>query len=130
LSTTITKLSPIFQRESEHLNIEIIESIKNLKGKDIVKMDLRHLHDAPADFFIICEGTSNTQVRAIAEHINQHVRKTLTIKPNHIEGEKSGLWICVDYFNTVVHVFHPDMRKYYAIEDLWSDARTVVYENM
>jgi ribosome-associated protein len=130
LSTTITKLSPIFQRESEHLNIEIIESIKDLKGKDIVKMDLRHLHDAPADFFIICEGTSNTQVRAIAEHINQHVRKTLTIKPNHIEGEKSGLWICVDYFNTVVHVFHPDMRKYYAIEDLWSDARTVVYENM
>lgn len=130
MSTTITKLSPIFQRESEHLNIEIIESIKDLKGKDIVKMDLRHLHDAPADFFIICEGTSNTQVRAIAEHINQHVRKTLTIKPNHIEGEKSGLWICVDYFNTVVHVFHPDMRKYYAIEDLWSDARTVVYENM
>jgi ribosome-associated protein len=58
------------------------------------------------------------------------VKETLDIKPNHVEGEKSSLWICVDYFNTVVHVFHPDMRKYYALEDLWSDAKTVAYENL
>ena len=130
LSTTIAKSPKKFHKEVENLNNEIIESIKNLKGIDIVKMDLRHLHDAPTDFFIICEGTSNTQVKAIASNINRHVKETLDIKPNHVEGEKSSLWICVDYFNTVVHVFHPDMRKYYALEDLWSDAKTVVYENL
>jgi len=130
LNTGTTKNLGDTSVEEVPLNDEIVECIRDLKGINIVKIDLRRLHDAPTDFFIICEGTSTTQIRAIASHIRSQVMQILRIKPDHVEGEQSSMWICVDYFNTVVHIFHPDTRKYYGLEDLWSDAETVQYENL
>ncbi|MEZ5041448.1 MAG: ribosome silencing factor [Saprospiraceae bacterium] len=114
----------------EALNDLIIDSIQDIKGKQIVKLDLRNLDEAPADFFIICEGDSNTQVKAISDNIHRRLKQEARMLPNHVEGEKNALWICLDYFNIVVHVFYKETRAFYELEDLWSDARYTAYETL
>lgn len=114
----------------EQLNDLIIDCIRDIKGKNIVKLDLQHLTEAPADFFIVCEGDSNTQIRAIGDRIEQRVREETGLKPYHVEGKEFGRWVLMDYYNTLVHIFHPEARAYYELEDLWSDARVTEYENL
>jgi len=115
---------------TEELNNLIIDSIQDIKGKNIVKLDLRDLPDAPTDFFIICEGDSNTQVKAISDNISLRVKRELGVYPSHKEGEKNALWICIDYFNTVVHVFYRETRAFYELESLWSDAAVTEFESL
>lgn len=114
----------------EQLNDLIIDAIQDIKGKNIVKLDLRRLYDAPADFFIICEGDSNTQVKAIADNIYKKVKEQLHMTPNHIEGQQQAHWVLVDFFNTLVHVFYRDTRQFYELENLWSDATFTQYETL
>lgn len=118
------------QLSNEALNELIIDSITDIKGKQIVKLDLRHVEDAPADFFIICQGDSNTQVKAIADNIQKRVKEEAHLLPSHVEGERHARWICVDYFNIVVHIFYRETRSFYELEDLWSDARFTEYESL
>ena len=80
------------------------------------------------DYFIVCEGTSNTQVNAIVSSIQKHVSKTLKDKPWHIEGSENAEWILMDYVNVVVHIFQKHIREYYDIESLWGDAKTTQIE--
>lgn len=108
--------------DTESSNLLIIESIQDIKGKNIVKLDLRKLEDAPTDFFIICEGDSNTQVKAIAANIAKQLKDVYGVKPWRIEGSQNARWILIDYFDTVVHVFYKETRQHYDIEDLWNDA--------
>lgn len=115
---------------SEELNDLIIDSIQEIKGKNIVKLDLRRLEDAPADYFIICEGSSTTQVKALADNVYKRLKEEAGITPNHIEGARSALWVCVDYFSVVVHVFHPEVRSFYELEDLWGDATITQYSSL
>lgn len=115
---------------TEQLNEIIIDSIQDIKGQNIVKLDLRELDDAPTDYFIICEGESNTQVRAISERIHQRVKEETGAHPFHSEGKGHAAWICVDYFTTVVHVFYKEKRQFYELEDLWSDAKFTEYDNL
>lgn len=110
------------------LNQTIIQAIQSVKGKKIILLDLRDLKDAPTDFFIICEGDSSVQVKAIAQRIQSEVRDIIGELPSHIEGKDKALWILVDYFNTVVHVFHPESREFYELEELWSDAKSTTIE--
>ncbi len=114
----------------ETLNDFIIDSIQDIKGKNIVKLDLRKLDDAPTDFFIICEGDSTTQVKAIAGNIHKRLKDELGQPPYHVEGVQTARWICLDCFNTVVHVFYREAREFYDIENLWSDAKFTEYENL
>ena len=115
---------------SEELNDLIVESIQDIKGKNIIKLDLRALDDAPAEYFIICEGDSNTQVKALAESIRGRVKETFGMLPSHMEGTQSARWICIDYFSTVVHVFYRETREFYELEDLWSDASFTEYRSL
>jgi len=115
---------------TEELNDLIIDSILDIKGKRVVKMDLRLLGDRPADFFIVCEGTSTTQVRAISENIQKRVKEEAGIFPSHVEGARNSLWICMDYFNIVVHIFYHETRAFYELEDLWSDATITEYDSL
>lgn len=115
---------------ADQLNLLIIDSIQDIKGKNIVKLDLRHIPEAPADYFIICEGDSNTQVKAISDRIYKRVKEETGTTPNHIEGERSAMWICVDYFNTIVHIFYREKRNFYELEELWSDAKFTEYANL
>lgn len=116
--------------DTEELNELVIDSIQDIKGKNVVKLDLRHLEEAPTDYFIICEGDSNTQVKAIADNIYRRLKDELGILPNHVEGQRESLWICIDYFTTVVHVFYREKRGFYDLESLWSDAEFVEYETL
>ena len=113
--------------DSEKLNHLIVEGIRDKKGKNIVLLDLRKLGDAPADFFIICEGDSNTHIKAISDSIYKKVKDELQTMPSHMEGSSNAKWVLMDYFNTVVHVFYPESRQFYEIEDLWSDAKATEF---
>lgn len=114
----------------EKLNDLIIDSIQDIKGKHIVKLDLRELDDAPTDYFIVCEGESTTQINAIANNIQKRIKEELGTFPSHVEGKSGTQWVLVDYFNTVVHVFHPESRSFYELEDLWSDAKSIEYADL
>jgi ribosome-associated protein len=112
---------------TEQLNQAIVEGIRDKKGKNIVQLDLRKLGDAPADFFIICEGDSNTHVKAISDSVYKKVKDELQSMPTHMEGSNNAKWILMDYFNTLVHVFYPETREFYELENLWSDAEVTEY---
>jgi ribosome-associated protein len=108
---------------TERLTEVIIKGIEDKKGEDIVVLDLRSIEHSVTDFFVICHANSNTQVNAIADSIEDEVRKTLSDKPWHTEGHGNSEWILIDYVNVVVHVFQTEMRETYNLENLWGDAQ-------
>jgi ribosome-associated protein len=112
----------------DQLITTIIGGIEEVKGKEITILDLRDIENTVCDYFIVCEGTSNTQVNAIVSSIQKQVSKTLKDKPWHIEGSENAEWILMDYVNVVVHVFQKHIREYYDIESLWGDAKTTQIE--
>ena len=103
----------------------VIKGIQEKKGQNCVCLDLRKIPTAVCEYFIICEGTSSTQVAAIADSIKEEVKKATGERPFHSEGYENSQWILIDYVTVVVHVFLPDVREYYNIEDLWADAEPV-----
>ncbi len=127
---SISAISLLQADDVEQLNTLIIEGIRDKKGKNIVQLDLRNLGDAPADFFIICEGDSNTHIRAISDSVYKRVKEGLHTTPSHIEGTFNARWILMDYFNTIVHVFYPETRHFYDLEQLWGDAHITEFSEM
>ncbi|MFK8055391.1 MAG: ribosome silencing factor [Saprospiraceae bacterium] len=108
----------------------IVDSIQDIKGKRIVRLDLREIEDSPADFFIVCEGESTVQVKAISGNVRQRARNERGERPGSIEGMETGMWVCMDYFDIVVHIFSPEAREFYDLESLWSDAPVQTYEDI
>lgn len=108
----------------------IIDSITDIKGKQIRKFDLRKLEEAPTDFFIICEGDSSTQVKSIAGNIQKRLRNEMDIRVSYSEGQDNSNWICLDYFTTVVHVFFREARDFYQLDALWNDADITEYDSL
>jgi ribosome-associated protein len=100
----------------------IIRAIQDKKGEHIVSLDLRKIHEAVADYFIICEATNQPQIRAIADAVEDAVKKECGESVYHHEGKQSAQWILMDYVNIVVHVMLPDSRRFYKLEEMWSDA--------
>lgn len=98
----------------------------DLKATDVSLLDLTHISDA-TDYFVIASGSSDTHVRAIAEHVLEELRKE-GVRAHHVEGLQQGRWVLLDYVDFVVHVFHPVLREFYQLERLWSDAKTVAIE--
>jgi ribosome-associated protein len=107
----------------------IIKGIEDVKGNDIDILDLRAIENTVCDYFVICNGNSNTQVNAIVSSIQKVVSKELKDKPWHVEGNENGEWVLMDYVNIVVHVFQKHIREYYNIESLWGDAKITTIEN-
>jgi ribosome-associated protein len=106
----------------QQLHDVIVSAALDKKAIDIVSYDLRGINDAVADYFIICSGQVNTQIRSIATHIQDEVKKSLNEKPWHSEGFENLEWVIVDFVNVVVHIFNPSAREFYQLEELWSDA--------
>ena len=100
----------------------IIHAIQEKKGENIISLDLRKIPEAVADFFIICEATNTTQLKAIADSVEELVKKTCGELPYKHDGRQSEQWILIDYVNSVVHVMLPEPRKFYQLEEMWSDA--------
>ncbi len=104
----------------------IVEGLEDRKAENITVMNLSEIDNAICDYFIIAEGNSNTQVKAIAERVEELVRENLNDKPWHVEGKATAEWVLMDYVNAVVHVFQKETRKFYDLESLWGDAETTV----
>lgn len=120
-TTTVAPKSQILQldRNSEIFQT-IINAIQDKKAENIVSLDLRGLHEAVADFFIICDAQSSVQIKAIAQNVERELEMELDEKPYRTSNGDS--WYLVDYINIVVHVFQKSERKFYDLETLWSDA--------
>jgi len=114
---------------NDDLIANIIKGIEDVKGNDIDILDLRSIDNTVSDYFIICNGNSNTQVNAIVNSIQKVVSKELKDKPWHVEGADNGEWVLMDYVNVVVHVFQKHIREYYNIESLWGDAQIISIDN-
>jgi ribosome-associated protein len=112
--TRLTRSSRIFKT--------IIHAIQEKKGEKIISLDLRKIPEAVADFFIICEATNNTQLKAIADSVEFEVKKNCGELPYKHEGRQGEQWILIDYVNVVVHVMLEEPRKFYGLEEMWSDA--------
>ena len=110
----LTKNSKIFKA--------IISAIQEKKGENIVSLDLRKIPEAVADFFIICEASNNTQLKAIADFVEEDVKRKCEEAAYKQEGRKAQQWILIDYVNVVVHIMLPEPRKFYQLEEMWSDA--------
>ena len=100
----------------------IIQAIQGKKGEKIISLDLRKIHEAVADFFIVCEAGSTTQVRAIADFIETEVKEKCGEIPYTHEGRQVLQWVVIDYINVVVHIMLPESRRFYKLEEMWSDA--------
>jgi ribosome-associated protein len=118
----------IKEKETDLLITQIIKGIEEVKGQEIEILDLRKIENTVCDYFIICNGTSNTQVNAIVNSIQKEVSKSLREKPWHIEGYSNAEWVLMDYVHVVVHVFQKHIREFYDIEGLWGDAKSVKVE--
>ncbi len=108
---------------ADELITAIIKAIDEVKGEDIQILDLREIENTVCDYFVICNGTSNTHVNAISGILQKQVSKLTKEKPWHIEGESNAEWVLLDYVNVVVHVFQKQIREFYDIESLWGDAK-------
>jgi ribosome-associated protein len=115
--------------EKFELDLDIyVKSALGKKARDPILLDVRHLTSL-ADAFLICHGTSNRQVSAIAEHIQRDLRKQ-GIKALSVDGIKEGHWVLMDYGHIIIHVFFESIRSFYNLEGLWSDARRIQTESL
>ena len=119
------------EKKIDNTNIllkNIVNAIQDVKGKEIVSLDLRKIESAICKYFIICTGTSNTHVTAIEGNIKRNIIKDTGEKPWNVEGNKMAEWILMDYSDIVVHIFQKEIREFYNIEDLWGDAKSINYK--
>ena len=112
--TRINRNSKIFKT--------IIKAIQDKKGENIVSLDLRKIPEASADFFVVCEAISTTQVKAISDYVEDQVQQICLELPYKHEGRITAQWALLDYVSVVVHVMQPESRKFYKLEEMWSDA--------
>ena len=108
---------------AEEVIKQIIEGIQDKKGKGTVVVDMLGLGNSVCDYFVICQGNSPTQVSAITDSIEDTVRINCGKKPYAVDGLRNSQWVAMDYGDNLVHIFQPDVRKFYDIEHLWADAR-------
>ena len=113
---------------TDQLITEIVRGIEEIKGQDIEILDLREIEKTVCDYFVICNGTSNTQVNAIVNSVQKTVSKAIQEKPWHVEGSNNAEWVLLDYVHVVVHVFQKQIREFYNIEGLWGDATSLKIE--
>jgi len=115
--------------ESAYLSELAIYGIQEKKGNDIVRLDLRNIFSSVSDYFVICHADSSTQVKAIANSVEEEIFKATQQEPWRKEGLEFGEWILLDYVDIVVHIFRTDKREFYGVEDLWGDAEIKFYKS-
>ena len=114
---------------TENLIDSIVDGIENVKGDKISILDLSNIENTACKFFIICSGSSNTQVNAISSSVKKFVSKKIGEKPWHIEGSENCKWVLIDYVDVVVHIFIEEIRSFYNIEGLWEEAKTTFIDS-
>ena len=115
--STITRLT-----KSSKIIKTIIHAIHEKKGENIISLDLRKIPEAVADFFIVCEANNPSLLKAVADEIEHEVKEKCGEAAYKHEGRQAQQWILIDYVNVVVHIMLPEPRKFYRLEEMWSDA--------
>lgn len=110
-------------KSTEQLVDAVVLGLQEKKGTNIVILDLRELENSVCQFFVICDGDSNTHVSAVADSSETYVWEHINDKPLHTEGHQSAQWVLIDFGDVVVHVFQRPVRAYYDLEELWADAK-------
>jgi ribosome-associated protein len=100
----------------------VVHGMQERKALEIVKLNLQKIPNAITDYFVICHGSSRSQVEAIAESVEMEVKKATGLNPWHKEGRENAEWVLLDYFDVVVHIFQTESRSFYKLEKLWADA--------
>ena len=118
---TRKKKSTVRLTKNSKLIKTIINAIQEKKGENIISLDLRKVNEAVADFFIICEASNQPQVRAISDFVEHQMQEKCDEYPYRHEGMKNLQWVLIDYVNVVVHVMLAETRKFYKLEEMWSD---------
>ncbi|MDR1654159.1 MAG: ribosome silencing factor [Prevotellaceae bacterium] len=109
---------------------KIVEGIQELKGKQIVTVDMTKLGDAPCSYFVICQGDSNTHVNSIVNSVKRWVCEKIRVRPAEIDGLENCRWVAMDYGEIIVHVFQRHDREFYDLENLWLNAQLTWYEDV
>ena len=99
-----------------------VKGIEEKKGNEIVCINLKKIPNNACDYFLVCEGNSRTQVQAIAGSVEEFIEKNTGTRPWHVEGMENGEWVLLDYVDVAVHVFQPEARSHYNLENMWADA--------
>ena len=120
-------LSGVIEITPENLAKTCAELASNKKAEDIVVLDLRGISSF-TDLFVICSGTSEPQLKAVANEIETRLREDYSLRPVAVDGFPASQWMVLDYLQVVVHIFHRDKRAFYSLEDLWGDAPRVELE--
>ena len=107
--------------KSSKIYKSIIKAIQDKKGENIISLDLRKIPEAVADFFVICEASNQPQIRAISDSVEDLVKKVTGENPYRHEGKQNLQWVLIDYVNIVVHIMLPEQRRFYKLEEMWSD---------
>ena len=115
--------------ESTYVSELAIHGMQEKKGNDLVRLDLRNINSSVADYFVICHADSATQVKAIANSVEEEIYKAIQQDPWRKEGLEYGEWILLDYIDVVIHIFRTDKRGFYGVEDLWGDAEIKSYKS-
>lgn len=105
------------------------EALLERKGRDIEVLHIEHLTTL-SEYFVICSATSSTQVKALADSVEVHLKNDHDIMPHHTEGFESSSWILLDYGSVLVHIFLPEAREFYKLENLWKDGVKVSLESL
>jgi len=108
--------------ETEILVSTIVEALQDKKGREIITMNLTEIPGSICQYFVICEGGSPTQVSALSDSVWDKVFEDLKEKPLGAVGMQEAQWIAMDYGTVIVHIFLPELRQYYNLENLWADA--------
>ena len=117
-------------KQATRLVEAITKGIQEKKGQDIVVADLTGIDGTIANYFVICQGNSPTQVEAITESIGEVVRTETDEKPMGVVGLGLSQWVAMDYGDVLVHIFVPDAREFYDLENLWEDAQLTHIPNL
>lgn len=110
------------EKEDKSLESKLVEGIQERKGRSINILNLSGIENAGVASFIVCQGTSPTHVASIADCVREYVQEHYGIKPFNYDGYRNARWIVLDYGSTLVHIFTPEWRELYNLEELWSDA--------
>ena len=116
--------------QTKDLVNKIIEGIQEKKGTEIVIADLTDIDDTICDFLVICQGNSPTQLEAIVRSIAEVTDRDLHERPVGLDGYRNASWVAMDYIDVVVHVFLPEFRAFYQLENLWADAKLITIPNL
>lgn len=120
-----TRLAGGVPLDTLELARHIVEVIADMKGEDVLLLDIQEV-SILADYFVIGSTTSERQAKAIINAVKQETKQTFDVRPLHIEGKPATGWVLMDYGAVVIHLFTPEMRSYYDLEDLWREGRIVV----